>query len=82
MPKELIYQNEEYRDHPDARPAVRVGWSREVGHVEIATIMPDDSVLEPTPEGNGWFVQLTRREINEMIRVLRKARDQAFGRDE
>lgn len=30
----------------------------------------------------GIYVQLDRRSINELIRKLRRARDQAFGRDE
>jgi len=31
---------------------------------------------------DGWHVDLDRPQINELIRVLRRARDQAFGRDE
>ena len=31
---------------------------------------------------NGWHVDLDRSQVNDLIRVLRKARDQAFGRDE
>lgn len=31
---------------------------------------------------NGWHVDLDRSQVNELIRVLRRARDQAFGRDE
>lgn len=30
----------------------------------------------------GWFVQLNRSDINILIRNLKKARDQAYGRDE
>lgn len=30
----------------------------------------------------GHYVQLDRKGINQLIRVLRRARDQAFGRDE
>lgn len=30
----------------------------------------------------GMYVQLNRRSINDLIRHLRRARDQAFGRDE
>lgn len=30
----------------------------------------------------GWHVDLDRAGINDLIRVLRRARDQAFGRDE
>lgn len=31
---------------------------------------------------NGWHVDLDRNRLNQLIRVLRTARDQAFGRDE
>jgi len=31
---------------------------------------------------DGWHVDLNRYRVNELIRVLRRARDQAFGRDE
>jgi hypothetical protein len=31
---------------------------------------------------DGWFIDLDRRGINQLIRNLRRARDQAFGRDE
>lgn len=31
---------------------------------------------------SGHYVQLDRTTINELIRTLRRARDQAFGRDE
>lgn len=82
MPKELIFQHTSYGDPDTRRPVTRVGWSKEAGHVEIATMMPDGIPLEPGPEANGWFMQLTRSEINQLIRVLRKARDQAYGKDE
>lgn len=85
MPKELI--RDLYYDHDDdavsegSQAALRVGWSKEASHVEIATIAPDDQRLEPTPEGNGWFVQLDRAGLNRAIRVLRQARDDAYGKD-
>jgi hypothetical protein len=31
---------------------------------------------------DGIWASLTRREINDLIRLLRRARDQAYGRDE
>ena len=31
---------------------------------------------------DGWHIDLDRRGINDLIRNLRRARDQAFGRDE
>jgi hypothetical protein len=31
--------------------------------------------------GRGWYTHLGRGEVNRMIRILRKARDQAMGAD-
>lgn len=79
MPKEMI--TSKYReDHPEI--GVQIGWGRESSHVQIATVNRDGAELKPTPEGNGWYVQLGRHEINQVIRTLRRARDQAYGRDE
>lgn len=79
MPKEWITSK-----YPDDVPelGIRVGWSRDAEHVQVATVNAEDRELRPTPEGNGWFVALDRNEINRLIRVLRRARDQAFGKDE
>ena len=85
MPKEHV--DDMYAGHDDdavaegSRSRVRVGWSKEAGHVEVATVAPDGERLEPTPEGNGWFVQLDRSGLNRLIRTLRRARDDAYGRD-
>lgn len=46
-------------------------------------VTEDDFVeLEGMRPQSGWYIDLNRRGINELIRVLRRARDQAFGRDE
>lgn len=37
--------------------------------------------MQPAPKV-GWYVNLNRHQVNELIRILRRARDQAFGRDE
>lgn len=67
MPKEYVYSN----DNPNGF-RVRVGWSREQC-VQMAIV---DANEEHRTE-----VSLTRREINQCIRLLRKARDHAFGGD-
>lgn len=87
MPKEIVHNST-----PDYPSYARVGWSRESGHVQLATANPDgklslknvDGKYEPvdTIEDHGWFVSLDRHGINDLIRVLRRARDQAFGKDE
>jgi hypothetical protein len=54
------------------------------------TDMPPPGDHEGTPSApgtsfklfDGWHVDLDRDRVNALIRVLRRARDQAFGRDE
>lgn len=96
MPKETINSavrntySEPVPGNPDASFShiieepfhLRVGWSREASYVQVASLAPDGVVLEPTPEGNGFFVLLNRDGVNRAIRALRKARDGAFGKDE
>lgn len=78
--------------HTDA--AIHVQWLRGAehdtpGHVQIA-FEADPSYLkivvaEPNEldgRTSAYSPVLSRAEINKMIQVLRKARDQAYGRDE
>lgn len=65
------------------------------GYVQLATVhtnspatMPNapetakDLDQELPPETlDGWHVTLNREQINRLIRVLRRARDAAFGQD-
>ena len=81
MPKEIIYPRHQ-GDSENPAPWAEVGWNKDAGYVQIVTKSADGIELEPTPEGNGWYVDLNRQQINELIRVLRRARDQAYGRDE
>lgn len=78
MPKEYVKDSWESME-----TRVRVSWKRHpAGHVQIATVN-DDVPPEPTGEGDeGWYVNLDRDGLNQLIRHLRRARDQAFGRDE
>lgn len=46
----------------------------------VELLAPEISTFIPAQQG--WYVGLDRRGINDLIRVLRRARDQAFGRDE
>jgi hypothetical protein len=94
MPKQMIYPLPN-PDGTDADRRVEVGWSRE-RYVQVATttLQPgadrdrdfiDGSGTETEPVKPAWdgqFVDLDRHQINELIRTLRRARDQAFGRDE
>lgn len=58
---------------------LKIGWSKEAEHVEVAILREsdDDETLE-----SRWHMQLDRAGINRLIRTLRQARDDAYGRDE
>ena len=80
--------------------ALKVGWSKEVGHVELAVCqMVEGSFVEhgfldgPQEETDcdkrvrlalltPRYIQMDREGLNRLIRTLRQARDDAFGRDE
>lgn len=58
---------------------------------EIAQWFGDDGLVDPTriePGSmhismlHGWWCDLDRRGINDLIRLLRRARDHAYGKDE
>lgn len=84
MPKEYVvdYMAPHAEDQEPFR--VMVGWTRDLGHVEIATINPNvEGTNEAWTAAAGLHVHLhDRRQVNDLIRYLRRARDQAFGRDE
>ncbi|MBO0676853.1 hypothetical protein JRC04_05200 [Mycolicibacterium sp. S2-37] len=90
MPKEYIGAD------PQEHGSLSVSWGRDQCHVALSVAGPigwRNPLVEPTPyseeagfdpdNGLDWhFNAFNRSEINALIRVLRKARDQAFGRDE
>lgn len=91
MPSETIRSRHEVDD--GAGPYLNIGWGRDAEYVQIGTEVPEgEGKLQTRGEqgwvdvdsvgGVGWFVQLDRDGINRAIRTLRRARDQAFGRDE
>jgi hypothetical protein len=89
MPKETVYGEllpiEGAADDPNERPIVQVRWSRETGDVQVVTRKLGYEMAGPDDEltfAYGMYVTLDRRDINDLIRYLRRARDQAFGRDE
>jgi hypothetical protein len=91
MPKEKVYGSElPFGDEDPRRSVVEVRWDADTGYFQIATKeataelwVPGDSLPENAiPAEYGYYTCLDRRGINNLIRVLRRARDQAFGRDE
>ncbi len=56
-----------------------------VAPIDLAQVREKLATLpdHPQPNFDGWYVSLEQRQdVNRLIRVLRRARDQAFGRDE
>jgi len=81
MPKEMVIDRNGFNDDHSRGLRVEVRWNREASYVQIATVAdaaPEASGLG----GEGWHMGLERQDINDLIRYLRRARDQAFGRDE
>ena len=85
MPKEKIGGI----DCPDIDLVVEVGWQAypagtvQVGAVQLSNTPADEYRMKIDGKPvNGWYVSLDRNGLNRMIRTLRKARDQAYGRDE
>jgi hypothetical protein len=60
-------------------PFLQIGWTREGEHVEVASRQGGD--FDGDHNRPGFFVQLDRNGINRLIRLLRKARDTAYGAD-
>lgn len=116
MPKEFIHCQDFGRAVPVGPPdesgkvetatwdsdAVKVGWSKEQGHVELAVVQSvegafvEHGFLGQVGEEEGEndpkvalrlalltprYIQLDRAGINRLIHTLRKARDDAFGKD-
>src|SRR5262245_41923080 len=74
------------RDGADRIVSILNEWLTEAGQptIDAGTVREKLAAGEhPDPDFDGWYATLERREdVNRLIRVLRRARDQAFGRDE
>lgn len=95
MPKEVVYGSKlpfgNSEDPGSGRAIVEVRWGPDE-YVQIVTkcidsqtgerLVKDDENNNLIHYTDGFYVDLDRREINELIRHLRRARDRAFGRDE
>jgi hypothetical protein len=77
MPKEVIRNASVLGDDQLCHTEIR--WSRD-RYVQIATVKKADD-YHKDGRVEGWFVDMDRDTLNEAIRVLRRARDQAFGAD-
>lgn len=59
--------------------AMKVGWTKDREHVEMAIVRFRDGAAPV--DADAWHTQFDRAGINRLIRVLRQARDDAFGKD-
>lgn len=85
MPKEVIHDRLQYSgDYPSQGCIAEIRWSREAEYVQVATTLVEIADHMPVTKevSGGWYLNLDRTGINDMIRFLRRARDQAFGKDE
>lgn len=81
-------------DEDGARRRIEVGYSTDSVQLATTQLRPgadrhqdyspaDEGPEVPyTPSWDGWFIDLDRQRINDLIRALRTARDKAFGADE
>lgn len=90
MPKEAVVGCLTPYGEGDPRVSlVEVLWARGQ-HVQVVSRCaravdhgkPENTETEDYTFSDGFYVDLDRKGINDLIRNLRKARDQAFGRDE
>lgn len=92
MPKEVIRGNPIGSSDDDRTTHVEVGWNKDMD-VQIGVHLPFKSLAfinidpasgqhDPVTElFNSLWADLSRQQINQLIRALRKARDQAYGAD-
>lgn len=87
MPQESTYQKT--LDTDAVNKSIDIAWTKEYEHVQIGTRFHGTEfhfTLEAPVDTKGPYDSLhvtltTRKQVNDVIRVLRKARDQAFGAD-
>jgi hypothetical protein len=76
MPSETIYIDAARTDEPGQH--IHLQWGRDYGDINIGTCQDD-------PQNHGdkaYYATIrTRDQVNKLIQVLRRARDQAFGKD-
>lgn len=90
MPKEIIQYGGIARYTTEKsvidveEPTLQVKWFHDPEHVQVQFTVSQE-FLDQITGGNGVTLtsnSLSRREINHLIRTLRRARDNAYGKDE
>lgn len=75
MPKEVIHPSTPLPEGQDVYMTAEVGWQPDCW-VQLRM------AVDRKNTGDVYAADLDRQQINKLIRVLRRARDQAYGRDE
>jgi hypothetical protein len=78
MPREYIRASLDFDDEHES--IIDLSWSRDAEYVQVGVIKRAKVTHDTIHQGQ--YCQLDRGVINDLIRKLRRARDQAFGRDE
>jgi hypothetical protein len=78
MPKEIIGRGIA-PFNPTWDLGFEVTWGLDTESVQVASA---NFARAPYTEASGWRVDISRDNINRLIKVLRRARDQAYGVDE
>lgn len=78
MPKEIIWKSGNATTVGEAVPVLM--WGRDGSYLTLGTapVKADGDIDHHV----GVFADLDRAQLNQLIRVARRARDQTFGRDE
>jgi hypothetical protein len=81
--------NPEIPDRADEEPTLHVNWDNDHCLVQVSLNMTAERIKRWADQLDGsvshsafYTPALTRGDINRLIRVLRTARDKAYGRDE
>lgn len=80
MPKETIMNQSQIGD--DQLFRFEILWNKDK-YCQVATVKETNDPNKAADGGvEGYYVNLDREGLNKAIRVLRRARDQAYGKDE
>ena len=86
MPKEkvaqTVYENKEDNSHTTEFETIEVAWiPGQFAELRISRTYTRDGESDPDIDDVEIGMMLSREDINNCIRVLRRARDKAFGKD-
>lgn len=76
-----LFNELEERDSRTVQFRISVGWGKDCEHVQLGICGwdHDKGVAVDVP---GFYINLSWSALNQLVRVVRRARDQAYGRPE